>query len=113
MDYMSHGNAAGTAANSLNVYTGSIPAPSDESASKVRDQVSMTEQLLSELHEAISQLERRIEVALMPMPPTPAPTGPNVNKQVGSHLLGRVQILTEGFQSAVARIHALRQRVEL
>jgi len=91
----------------------SAPAPVDESASAIRDAVTHAEALLSELHEAISALDRRLETVLTPAPPQTATNSPSKTGSVGSHLRGRVLILNEGWQHAVERISQLRQRVEV
>jgi hypothetical protein len=89
--------------------------PSAESPSVIRDGISYTEQTLSELHSVIDGLEKRLETALKPVPPqsadtirTPQPSGPPV-----SHLAGRLVILNDGYQQAVARLSELARRVEV
>lgn len=87
----------------------------EESASWIRDAVGYSEQMLSELHEHLNALERRLEPALTPSGPTlaaanQAPKNPNAN---GSHLRGRIVILNEGWQHAIERVQSLRQRVEI
>lgn len=80
------------------------PTPVDESASWIRDAVGMSEQQLSEIHECINLLERRLDTVLTPAPPSvqggsggiaPKQSPPNV-----SHLRGRIVILNEGWQHA-------------
>lgn len=98
--------------NGYHTGTGAMPAP-DLSPSVIRDTVGFAEETLSELHEAINHLEKRLEPALRPMPPVtdnikPSPTGPPM-----SHVAGRLAILNEGFRQAVSRLRELTQRVEV
>ncbi len=85
----------------------------DESASRIRDGICMTEQTLSELDEALNQLERRLDTVLTPVPPSTTGQAQAKNQQIGSHVKGRVDILNEGFSLAVQRIRHLMSRVEV
>jgi hypothetical protein len=93
--------------------TARMDAPVDTS-SRIRDGISMAEQLLSDLHDAISQLDKRLDVVLTPVPPQPtggagvAPKAANT-----SHVHGRLQILNEGHAAAVSRLRDLAQRIEV
>ena len=99
--------------NASRVVTAFDSKPNDV-GTVVRDGVTATEQLLSEVHDAISQLEARLETVLTPMPPaggnTPGtvPTGPPV-----SHLAGRLAILNDGYRQAAQRLRVLTQRIEV
>lgn len=91
------------------------PATEAESTSRIRDGVSQSEQLLTAVHEIISMLEKRLDTVLQPVPPQPASnagqaarTGP-----VASHLYGRLVILNEGYEHAVARLRDLIRRVDV
>ncbi len=72
------------------------------------------EELLSGVHETISQLEKRLDTVLRPMPPTGqanqagATIGP-----VCSHVAGRLNILNDGFRSAIARLQDIASRAEV
>ena len=75
--------------------TAGQPVP-PHSSSLIRDAITATEQTLSELHDAINQLEQRLDTALTPA--SPAVTSADPSKQpVTSHIHGRVRILNEGF----------------
>ncbi len=92
-----------------------VTAPAVESSSRIRDGVAHSEQMLSSVHEAISNLEKRLDTVLTPIPPSPvntASTGKGLS-QSGSHLHGRVQILNEGYEDALRRIQALIGRIEI
>ncbi len=101
-----------------NVYTtgtatGALASP-DESASVIRDGVSNSEQTLSELHDVISGLERRLDTVLTPTAPATASSAtPNKPQPMLSHLAGRLSIVNEGSQHAIARLRDLMRRVEV
>lgn len=87
----------------------------EATSSPIRDGIGYAEQTLSELHQTISHLEKRLETVLSPVPPTVAsqgnkagPTGPPA-----SHVHGRLVILNEGYAQAVRRLRDLAQRVEV
>jgi len=107
MDY--RGEGAANSYNQTNVGTAL-----EKSSSVIRDGVSYAEQTLSEVHEAIAQLEKRLETVLQPVPPqvevnrNAQPSGPAV-----SHLAGRLVILNDGYQQAARRLRDLIQRVEV
>jgi hypothetical protein len=88
------------------------PAPVD-SASPIRDGVSQAEQLLSEIHDAIDALEKRLDTVLTPGPPTGASAAPPKNQPVASHVQGRLSILNEGFSHAASRLRDVYRRVEV
>lgn len=88
-------------------------APADDSASRIRDSIGSTEQLLSVLQETIERMERRLDTVLTPQPPS---TSGQVNKNptpIGSHVVGRLEILNEGFAHAIQRLIDLTRRVEV
>lgn len=110
MDYQ---NNAKESTSPRGYYAG--PVDSVESGSRIRDGVSHSEQVLSGIHEAIVMLEKRLDTVLTPVPPASVSTA-SQNKQqmaVSSHLHGRMQILNEGYEDALRRIHALIGRVEV
>lgn len=85
-----------------------------DSPSRIRDGISRTEELLGDIHNAIDVIERRLDVVLQPTPPLPgAPTGVTKALPLGSHFLGRVVGLNDGFDAAVQRLRSLTQRVEV
>lgn len=100
-------------------YTGSVPLTqavptSSPENSQIRDGVCQSESLLSEIHEALSALEKRLDTVLTPVPPSTASANGNVKQgPPSSHLHGRIGILNEGFLHAVQRIHALHGRIEV
>lgn len=85
-----------------------------DSASPIRDGVTQSEQFLSEIHECIDALEKRLETVLTPQPPMPA-GGNAVQKSqpLASHLSGRMAILNEGFSHVSSRLRELCRRVEI
>lgn len=104
-----------TATENASGQTAAITSPED-SASWIRDAVTQSEQSLSEVHEQLDYLERRLDTALTPVGPSPATalSAPPKNAMPsGSHLRGRVMILNEGWQHAIERIAAIRQRIEI
>lgn len=103
----------GKQATSNGIGAGFIAPPTPDN-SKIRDEITQGEQILSELHATIEQLERRLDTALTPVPPQPAGLDArNVQSSVKSHLLGRVQMLNEGFAHAITRLNDIRTRIEL
>jgi hypothetical protein len=92
------------------------PAKLDEPTnSRIRDGISQTEQLVSELHTSIAALESRLDTVLTPAAPTPASNAAQNNKlaSVSSHVDGRLGILNEAMMQAISRLTILRQRVEV
>ncbi len=111
MDYSNrnYGGIANTTA-AVNAYSG----PSEpESGSPIRDCVGAAEQSLSELHNVIDGLEKRLDTVLTPMPPTGAGTNATQPQPVTSHVRGRLIILNDGYQHATQRLHDLIRRVEI
>lgn len=105
MDYRNLGNATSATA---------IGGTAIESTSPVRDGIGSTEERLSEIHNTIDMLEKRLDTLLTPCAPTPAATATqSTPQQMMSHLQGRVRILNEGFQHAIQRLHDLNRRIEL
>ena len=92
-------------------------AQSVEVSTPIRDRISANEQLLSELHNQIDLLEKRLDTVTTPVAPTPAQTqtgNPAPRSQPNSsHVSGRLDILNEGYMHAIGRLSALRDRVEL
>lgn len=103
--------------NGVGGYVPASTARSDapETASRIRDGVGYAEQTLSELHETISQLERRLDTVLVPVPPSVASQGVQSRPagQPASHVHGRLVILNEGYAEAVRRLRDLAQRVDV
>lgn len=92
------------------------PMDEDQSPSKIRDAFSVTEGAATNLHLAISELEKRIDTILSPAPPiagntiTTGTTAPGIPS---SHLHGRIADTNRGFQHAIDRLRDLRMRVEV
>lgn len=84
-----------------------------ETPSQIRDAVGVAEQCLSDLHDQIAALERRLETVLSPAPPQVARDNAKAPTPTGSHLLGRLLIVDEGFRFACERLSAIRNRVEI
>lgn len=90
--------------------------PVEPTNSRIRDGISQTEQLVSELHASIASLESRLDTVLTPAPPTtPAPNAAQNGKMASgsSHVDGRLEILNEAMMQAISRLTILRQRVEV
>lgn len=110
MDY-AQGHFTGQNRTSL---AGNVPMDTAPISTPIRDGVTNAEQGLSALHEAISRLEKRLETVLRPLPPATnsanagAPTGPPC-----SHVMGRLHILNDAMNGAVARIAELEGRIEV
>lgn len=85
-----------------------------ESASPVRDAISLSERLSSEIHENIACLEKRLDTIVTPQPPVgPNTTNAKTPTPVHSHVMGRLAILNESLSEAANRLRALMNRVEL
>jgi len=101
----------------VNQYRGlSTPASAPvEGPSQIRDCISCTEQILSELHGTIDQLEKRLDTVLTPTPPDVARSGSGTVAPAPSvsHVHGRLQILNDGFQHAISRLRTLGNRIEV
>lgn len=111
MDYSKSGGGL-TTGN----YAGNAAATSvEESASWIRDATTQSEQFLSDLHEQLNHLERRLDTVLTPSAPAPTTNSvqPKGSTNAGSHLRGRVVILNEGWQHAIERLAQLRNRIEI
>lgn len=85
----------------------------EPTSTPIRDKVSQAEQLLSELHEAINSLESRFDTALSPMPPSTTNAAASTPTPPMSHVLGRLQILNDGYEHAIHRLRTLAKRCEL
>lgn len=101
-------------------YAGQAPAVpighDVESASRIRDGITQAEQVLSNVHEAISAMEKRLDTVLTPAPPQLTANAATTAGRAGpvlSHLGGRVSILNEGFDHAVARLRDLTRRLDV
>ena len=114
MEYVNATGYAGSSYPTGQALSGPSPQ-TDESASRIRDGITRAEELLSQVHEAILLLEKRLDTVLSPVPPSVA--GNSAAKaQTGapiSHLLGRITILNEGFDHAAQRVRDLTRRVEV
>lgn len=94
----------------------SSSAPADpESESKIRNGIGMSEQELGALHHAIESLERRLETALTPQPPSVVSADKigNAPTPVNGHIVNRLQDLNRGIASAAERVRELLRRVEV
>jgi hypothetical protein len=83
-------------------------------SSQARDRISSAEQWLSDLNNIVDGLEKRLDTILTPVPPSgvgnaasPTPTQPK------SHVVGRLDILCEGYSHLASRIQHLSNRIEL
>jgi len=86
----------------------------DESPSRIRDAIGMTEQLMEQLHGAIDRVEKRLDTVLTPTPPQPSTADSEKNPTpVSSHLFGRVGNQNLALQHAIERLTRLAQRVEI
>lgn len=90
-----------------------MPVDLEESASRIRDGISAAEQELSQVHSAIDRLEKRLDTILTPVPPSTLSGNANKASQPSSHVMGRIELLNEGFQHATSRLRALTLRVEV
>lgn len=89
-------------------------SPEPASTSPARDRIASAEQWLSDLHSIVDGLEKRLDTILTPVPPSgvgnsvgPTPTQPK------SHVVGRLDILCDGFSHLASRIQQLGTRIEL
>jgi len=105
---LSKGTAPSSYAADARSATEVAPEPSP-----IRDGVTSAEQALSHIHEAISHLERRLETVLRPMPPQGQGTATDPPVPLCSHVMGRLHILNDGFNAAIARLQELTSRVEV
>lgn len=89
-------------------------APTDRSATAIRDALGMTDVFLQEVHEAINLIEARLDTVLLPTVPTPATTGSEQKLRAsGSHVRDRVFMLNDGFSAAALRIRELARRIDV
>lgn len=105
-------SSLGTGLNTATAHRTDTPP---ESESKLRNVVTMAEELLGSLHASISHLESRLDTVLTPIPTSPAtpPTSAPQNIPVMSHVLGRAVSVTQSLQDAISRVQSLRDRVEI
>lgn len=83
-------------------------------SSPARNQISQAEQLLSDLHNAIDRLEQRLDTILTPIPPDVNKNGPSPTPTMPkSHVVGRLELLNEGFMHVGSRIERLKTWIEL
>ncbi len=95
--------------------TANYRGPTAESASQIRDGISQSEQLLSDMQGLIDTFEKRVETILRPVPPqglgqAATPAAP---QHPASHLRGRITIMNEGFSHVMSRLAGLMDRIEL
>lgn len=110
MDY----NRVGSAAAGTSNYPIDKQANEPDSASRIRDGIGKSEELLSELHETLNRFEKRFDTVLLPSPPsTSTGLGGNTPTPVNSHVMGRIDILNEGYRHAIERIRDVMRRTEL
>lgn len=85
------------------------------SSSPARDRLSTAESWLSESHQALDGLEKRLDTILTPVPPaaTTGAMGTQTSAPSHSHVVGRLVILNEGYEHLVLRMRRLIERVEL
>lgn len=84
------------------------------SSSPARDRISSAESWLSDSHQALDALEKRLDTILTPVPPIPPGTAAqNTPTPIQSHVVGRLVILNDGYAHLVDRIQRLIARVEL
>ena len=83
-----------------NVAAKAIEEP--ESASLIRDLLTAQEQLLSELHDAMTRLEKRLDTVLTPASPERVPDA-KISSTGGSLINTRLVILNEGFSHNIQR----------
>lgn len=85
-----------------------------EASSPLRDAISVTEQQEQSLHQAISDLEQRLDGILMPVPPSPVDkVGGSTPTPSMSHVRERVGKINAGYMHAIDRLNELRRRVDL
>lgn len=102
------GNYIGAPTTSMGI--GNSPC---EAATVIRDGISAAEQLVSELHDVIEGVERRIETALTPASPDIRPKDNGQPLSPGSHISGRLMIHNEAIRIAIMRLREITRRVEL
>lgn len=112
MDF--HGSGTGNLRGyPANVGAGATNAATTPETSPIRDGVTNAEQNLTSLHEAISRLERRLDTVLRPLPPSTTSAGKDSLHPACSHVMGRLHILNEGLNGAIARLSELEGRIEV
>lgn len=93
---------------------GVAKTPEDVSPSRIRDGIGRTEDALSLVQGAITALESRLETVLSPQPPSPVGSAQvKTPAPQNSHVMGRIDILNEGFENAAVRLRDLARRVEV
>ena len=110
---MAYGENQAALGNRYVVGAGTSPVD-PVSASPIRDGVTLAEEHLSGIMQAIGSLEKRLDTVLRPSPPSGvglAEKAPPV--PVCSHMMGRLRILNEGFFAAIERLRELESRVEV
>lgn len=105
MDYRSFSQATS------NAVTPSVPTQPESSL--VRDGLTRAEQLCSELHEELNRLEQRLDTVLRPLPPQGQAAGKQELPGPVSHVVGRLHILIDGHNGAIARLRDLTARIEV
>lgn len=79
----------------------------------IRDRITGAESLMSDLHNAIDALEKRLDTVLIPVPPaTGSGQGAGPSAPI-SHVRGRLELLNEGTSHAIQRLQQLAQRVDV
>ncbi len=98
-------------ANMNNYAKQAEPTPS----SQARDRISSAEQWLSDLNNLVDGLEKRLDTILTPVPPSTigGTGGSPTPQQLKSHVVGRLDILCEGYSHLASRIQHLSNRIEL
>lgn len=83
-------------------------------SSPARDRISAAESWLSDSHVALDMLEKRLDTILTPTAPQ-GTSGVNQNTPtpLQSHVVGRLQILNDGYAHLVQRMHTLADRIDL
>lgn len=114
MSYDTKSVTGGTTANVYQTGTNTLIA-CDQSPSMIRDAIGATEQSVSLLHEAITELEGRLDTVLSPQPPQLTTGGANAKdpRPSSSQVHTRMQELNAGFSHAIDRLRELARRVEI
>lgn len=84
----------------------------DRISAAARDRISAAESWLSDSHAALDMLENRLDTILTPTPPG-NDVNPAAPTPLQSHVVGRLQILNDGYAYLVRRMHTLAERIEL
>lgn len=90
------------------------PKDVDPSSSPIRDHISRSEDIIEQIFSGLDTLEKRLDVALTPVPPqpstaslVPAPTRPV------SHLNDRLASYTPRLLAIVTRLAEITRRIEI